>query len=79
MLFRNINNTGAFFRTIGECQGNVVYLDAQGARRDLKQLAAQLLHADFLTQRGIPALEVLVDNPQDGAQLMRFMMEGRGA
>ena len=41
MLFVNVQKPDALFRKIGECEGNVSYLDGQGARRDLKGVAAQ--------------------------------------
>lgn len=77
MLFVNINNAGAFFRRIEECRGNVAYLDAQGARRDLKKAASELLHADFLAKSSIPALEVFAEDLHDRERLLRFMMEAR--
>lgn len=79
MLFVNIKNAGAFFRRIEECRGNVAYLDAQGARRDLKKAASELLHADFLPKPAIPELEVFAEDPRDRERLLRFMMEARTA
>ena len=51
MLFVNVQKPDALFRKIGECEGNVSYLDGQGARRDLKRVAAQLLTFDAPLRR----------------------------
>ena len=76
MLFVNIQKPDALFRKIGECEGNVAWLDGQGARRDLKGVAAQMLTFDApLRPQRIPALEVLADSPKDRQKLMSFMME----
>ena len=76
MLFVNVQKPDALFRKIGECEGNVSYLDGQGTRRDLKGVAAQLLTFDApLRPQRIPALEVLADSPRDREKLMSFMME----
>lgn len=76
MLFVNVQKPDALFRKIGECEGNVSYLDGQGARRDLKRVAAQLLTFDApLRPQAIPALEVLAECPKDRQKLMSFMME----
>lgn len=78
MLFVNVQKPDALFRKIGECEGNVSYLDGQGARRDLKGVAAQLLTFDApLRPQRIPALEVLAECPKDRQKLMSFMMESR--
>ena len=78
MLFVNVQKPDALFRKIGECEGNVSYLDGQGARRDHKGVAAQLLTYDApLRTQSIPALEVLADSPRDRQKLMSFMMESR--
>ena len=76
MLFVNVQKPDSLFRKIGECEGNVSYLDGQGARRDLKGVAAQLLTFDApLRPQRIPALEVLADSPRDREKLMSFMVE----
>lgn len=76
MLFVNVQKPDALFRKIGECEGSVSYLDGQGARRDLKRVAAQLLTFDApLRPQRIPALEVLAECPRDRQKLMSFMME----
>ena len=76
MLFINVQNPDAFFRKVGECEGVVSYLDGQGTRRDLKPVAAQMLSFGMpLRLREIPALEVLDDNPNDQARLLRCMMD----
>lgn len=76
MLFVNVQNPDALFRKVGECEGTVSYLDAHGARRDFKAVAAQMLtYGAPLRPREIPALEVLAENPNDQARLMRCMMD----
>lgn len=76
MLFLDVQKPDALFRKIGECEGTVSYLDGQGARRDFKPIAAQLLTFDApLRPQRIPALEVLADSPRDRQKLMSFMME----
>ena len=77
MLFVNIHNSGAFFRQIEKCVGNVAYVDAHGIRRDLKSVAAQLANADFLPERDIPELEVFADRADDRERLLRYMMQTR--
>lgn len=78
MLFVNIQKPDALFRKIGECEGNVAYLDGQGARRDLKGVAAQMLDLGApLRLQAIPALEVLAECPRDRQKLMSFMMESK--
>lgn len=78
MLFVNIQKPDALFRKIGECEGNVAYLDGQGARRDLKAMAARMLTSDApLRPQAIPALEVLAECPRDRQKLMSFMMESK--
>ena len=63
MLFVNIQKPDALFRKIGECEGNVAWLDGQGARRDLKGVAAQMLDLGApLRLQAIPALEVFADD-----------------
>ena len=76
VLFVNVQNPDALFRKVGECEGAVSYLDGQGARRDFKPVAAQMLtYGAPLRPREIPALEVLAENPNDQARLMRCMMD----
>ena len=78
MLFVNVQKPDALFRKIGECEGNVSYLDGEGARRDLKGVAAQLLTFDApLRPQRIPALEVFADDLRDRQKLLNFMMESR--
>lgn len=78
MLFVNVQKPDALFRKIGECEGSVSYLDGQGARRDLKRVAAQLLTFDApLRPQAIPALEVFADSLSDRQKLLNFMMESR--
>ena len=73
MLFVNVQKPDALFRKIGECEGNVSYLDGQGARRDLKGVAAQLLTFDApLRPQRIPALEVLADSPKGQRETDEF-------
>ena len=77
-LFVNIQKPDALFRKIGECEGSVSYLDGQGAHRDLKRVAAQMLDLGApLRLQAIPSLEVLADSPRDRQKLMSFMMESR--
>ena len=78
MLFVNVQKPDALFRKIGECEGNVAYLDGQGARRDLKAMAARMLTSDApLRPQAIPALEVFADDLRDRQKLLNFMMESR--
>ena len=78
MLFVNVQKPDALFRKIGECEGNVAYLDGQGARRDLKRVAAQMLDLGApLRLQAIPSLEVLAECPRDRQKLLNFMMESR--
>ena len=76
MLFVNIQKPDALFRKIGECEGNVAWLDGQGARRDLKGVAAQMLDLGApLRRQAIPALGVFADALRARPKLMSFMME----
>lgn len=78
MLFVNIQKPDALFRKIGECEGSVSWLDGQGARRDLKAMAARMLTSDApLRLQAIPSLEVLAECPRDRQKLLNFMMESR--
>lgn len=78
MLFVNVQKPDALFRKIGECEGSVSWLDGQGARRDLKRVAAQMLDLGApLRLQAIPSLEVLAECPRDRQKLMSFMMESR--
>ena len=78
MLFVNVQKPDALFRKIGECEGNVAWLDGQGARRDLKGVAAQMLDLGApLRLQAIPALEVFADDLRDRQKLLNFMMESR--
>lgn len=79
MLFVNIPDLRSFFQKIGQCHGEVDYIDARGALRDLKPLAAQLQNADFLFDRGVASLEVIAREKDDRERLLRFMMEARRA
>ena len=76
MFFLNVQNPDALFQKIGECEGAVVYLDGDGARRDLKPVAAQMLTFGApLRPREIPALEVIAERPGDQARLRRYMLD----
>ena len=77
MLFVNVQKPDALFRKIGECEGNVSYLDGQGARRDLK--ARGRATAD-LRRAAAPAgasrrWKCWPTARRDRQKLMSFMME----
>lgn len=76
MLFVNVQNPDSLFRKVGECVGDISYVDGNGARRDLKPIAAQMLSFETpFRPSALAHLEVLADHADDRARLMRFMMD----
>ena len=79
MLFVNVQKPDALFRKIGECEGNVSYLDGQGARRDLKGVAAPAGHPGAGSAGRMPEGPAETDELHDGERMLKSVPPPRSS
>ena len=77
MTVTNITNVEKFFETIDKCEGKVEMVTDQGDRFNLKSKLSQYVSfVKVLTNRTIPAIEIITSNHSDAERLIKLMING---
>ncbi len=81
MKLYNISDVRQFLDTVIECDGTIDVVASNGTRRNMKDLAHNLLDSGMADRMGkISEVDISVDNPADGEKLlycMAHMYKGR--
>ena len=73
MKVQNITDIEGFFKVVDSCEGKVELVTGEGDRLNLKSKLSQ-----YVSNGGIPELEIVAHEPQDIDKLVKFMVLGTG-
>lgn len=77
MKLYNVKDIEGLFKVIDSCKGKVELVTGEGDCLNLKSKLCQFVSLKTLLQSDIeiPELELIAQDPDDTAKLMKFMME----
>ncbi|MCI6698871.1 MAG: polya polymerase [Lachnospiraceae bacterium] len=77
MKFYHVDDVEGFFNEVNQCKGQVLLVDEEGNRLNLKsRLSKVIAYANVFSGGEIEEMEILTSDPADMTRLMNFEAYG---